>query len=108
MSSPQNTLWSIDFFDFSLYVDADEKLIEKWYVERFMQFRLTAFADPGAYFYRYSLLSEADALETGLRIWQTINLLNLKENILPTRQRAHLILEKGVAHEVKSIALRKL
>ncbi|MGI9386341.1 MAG: type I pantothenate kinase [Methyloligellaceae bacterium] len=97
-----------DFFDFSLYVDADETLIEKWYVERFMQFRLTAFRDPGAYFYRYSLLSEKEALETGLRIWRTINLLNLKENILPTRQRAHLILEKGARHEVKSIALRKL
>jgi type I pantothenate kinase len=97
-----------DFFDFSIYVDAAEKLIEKWYVDRFMQFRLTAFRDPGHYFHRYSRLSEADALKTGLRIWRTINLVNLRENILPTRQRSHLILEKAADHAVQSIALRKL
>ena len=97
-----------DFFDFSIYVDADETSIEQWYVERFMQFRLTAFRDPGAFFYRYSLLPEADARQTGLKIWRETNLVNLRENILPTRQRSHLILAKGVDHEVQSIALRKL
>lgn len=97
-----------DFFDFSVYVDADEDLIETWYVERFMQFRLTAFRDPGAYFHRYSLLSEEDARETSMRIWRSTNLVNLRENILPTRRRAQLILEKGTDHEVRSIALRKL
>ena len=97
-----------DFFDFSIYIDAAEPLVEDWYVERFLRLRQTAFRDPASYFHRYATLSEEEARETGLSIWQSINLVNLKENILPTRQRADLILRKGANHAVESVALRKL
>ena len=97
-----------DFFDFSIYIDAGEDLVETWYVERFLRLRQTAFRDPASYFHRYAKLSEEEARETGLSIWQSINLVNLKENILPTRQRADLILRKGADHAVESVALRKL
>jgi type I pantothenate kinase len=97
-----------DFFDFSIYLDADEALLEAWYVERFLHLRTTAFRDPGAYFHRYSTLSEADARDTALSIWRSINLKNLEENILPTRRRASLVLEKGPSHRVGQVALRKL
>jgi type I pantothenate kinase len=97
-----------DFFDFSIYIDAAEELVESWYVERFMRLRQTAFRDPASYFHRYAALSEEEALATGLSIWRTINLINLRENILPTRQRADLILRKGENHAVETVALRKL
>jgi len=97
-----------DYFDFSVYIDAAAEVIEDWYMERFMRLRQTAFRDPGAYFHRYSLLSEEKAHETGLDIWRTINLENLQQNILPTRQRADLILHKGKDHAVDRVALRKL
>lgn len=97
-----------DFFDFSVYVDADEKVIERWYVERFMELRKTAFRDPASYFHRYSQISEAEANDISRDIWQQINLRNLRENILPTRQRADLILHKGANHQVDKVALRKL
>jgi len=97
-----------DFFDFSIYIDAVEALVEEWYVERFLRLRQTAFRDPASYFHRYASLSEDEARETGLAIWRSINLVNLKENILPTRQRADLILRKGEGHAVESVALRKL
>jgi type I pantothenate kinase len=97
-----------DFFDFSIYIDAAEQLVEAWYVERFLRLRQTAFRDPASYFHRYATLSEEEAVATGLSIWQTINLVNLRENILPTRQRADLILRKGENHAVETVALRKL
>jgi len=97
-----------DFFDFSIYIDAAETLVESWYVERFLRLRQTAFRDPASYFHRYATLSEDEARATGLEIWRTINLVNLKDNILPTRQRADLILRKGEDHAVESVALRKL
>lgn len=97
-----------DFFDFSIYIDAAEELVESWYVERFLRLRQTAFRDPASYFHRYATLSEDEARETGLSIWQAINLVNLRENILPTRQRADLILRKGQDHAVETVALRKL
>ena len=97
-----------DFFDFSIYIDAAEALVEAWYVERFLRLRQTAFRDPASYFHRYSTLSESEARETALSIWRSINLVNLKENILPTRQRADLILRKGEDHAVESVSLRKL
>ncbi len=97
-----------DFFDFSIYIDASEELVEEWYVERFLRLRQTAFRDPASYFHRFSTLSEDEARATGLSIWQSINLVNLRENILPTRQRADLILRKGAAHAVETVALRKL
>ncbi len=97
-----------DFFDFSIYIDASEALVETWYVERFLRLRQTAFRDPASYFHRYATLSEQEARETALSIWRSINLVNLQENILPTRQRADLILRKGEGHAVESVSLRKL
>jgi type I pantothenate kinase len=97
-----------DYFDFSIYIDAAEELIESWYVERFLRLRQTAFRDPASYFHRYASLSEEEAVATGLSLWRTINLVNLRENILPTRQRANLILRKGEDHAVETVALRKL
>ena len=97
-----------DFFDFSIYIDAADGLIEDWYVERFLRLRQTAFRDPASYFHRYATLSEEEAKAIGLSLWRTINLVNLTENILPTRQRADLILRKGQDHAVETVALRKL
>lgn len=97
-----------DFFDFSIYIDADPELIERWYVTRFMRLRTTAFRDPAAYFHRYSKLTNEEAEERALSIWQSINLKNLRENILPTRQRASLILRKGPDHSVEQVSLRRI
>jgi type I pantothenate kinase len=97
-----------DYFDFSIYVDADEEDIRQWYVERFLTLRRTAFRDPASYFHRYAILSDKEAKEKALSIWNEINAVNLKENILPTRTRAFLILEKGANHSVRSVKLRKL
>lgn len=97
-----------DFFDFSVYLDADEDVLKRWYVDRFLALRLTAFRDPLSYFHRYSTLSDTEAVETATGIWERINLLNLRENILPTRQRADLILTKDESHAVEEVALRKL
>jgi type I pantothenate kinase len=97
-----------DFFDFSIYIDADPALIEEWYVTRFLRLCRTAFRDQDSYFYRYSKLTQAEAVAQALKLWRTINLVNLKKNILPTRKRANLILSKGEAHRVETVALRKL
>jgi type I pantothenate kinase len=97
-----------DFFDFSVYLDADEDVLRNWYVERFLTLRGTAFRDPKSYFHRYSRLSDDEAVETATAIWTRINLVNLHENILPTRQRAHLILRKSESHLVQEVALRRL
>ena len=96
------------FFDFSVYVDARVSHIERWYVERFLKLRETAFSDPDSYFHRYSTLSDSEAEATALTIWQTINGPNLVENVLPTRQRASLIIVKGEDHSVRKVRLRKL
>jgi type I pantothenate kinase len=97
-----------DFFDFSIYLDTDEQTIERWYVERFLRLRETVFRNEASYFHRYAELSETEAIETARRIWEEINLLNLRENIRPTRERAHLILEKGEDHLVESAKLRRV
>jgi type I pantothenate kinase len=97
-----------DFFDFSVYIDADEDMLLRWYVDRFFTFRETAFRDPMSYFHRYSQLSDEAATETATSIWTRINLLNLRENILPTRQRADLILKKGANHAIEEVSLRRL
>ena len=97
-----------DYFDFSIYVDADEEHIRQWYVERFFTLRRTAFRNPASYFHRYAALSDEGAREKALSIWNEINAVNLRENILPTRTRAFLILEKGANHSVRSVKLRKL
>ena len=97
-----------DFFDFSIYIDATPAMIEGWYVERFMRLRHTAFRDPAAYFHRYAALTNEEAQAKALEIWNGINRVNLDDNILPTRQRARLILRKGANHRIESVALRKL
>ncbi|RCS22501.1 type I pantothenate kinase [Phyllobacterium salinisoli] len=97
-----------DFFDFSIYIDAETAQIRKWYADRFMRLRETAFRDPQSFFHRYSQLSEEAALSMADGLWNNINLKNLKENILPTRPRADLILRKGNNHLVEEVALRKI
>jgi type I pantothenate kinase len=97
-----------DFFDFSIYVDAAELDIEQWYIERFLKLRDTVFRDPTSYFHRYANLTADEAVATASRIWQTINLVNLRENVAPTRERAHLVLEKGRDHAVRRVRLRKV
>ena len=97
-----------DYFDFSIYLDAPPDLIEEWYVTRFLRLRQTAFRDPAAYFHRYARLADAEARAKALDIWRSINLVNLTENILPTRPRADLILEKGRGHKIERIELRRL
>jgi len=96
-----------DFVDFSIYVDASESLLESWYVNRFLKFREGAFSDPDSYFHHYSQLPEEDALNIAHGLWKEINWLNLKENILPTRERASLIMTKSADHAVQSVRLRK-
>ena len=102
----RHTMFVSDFFDFSIYVDANESDIEQWYIERFMKLRATVFQNPDSYFHRYAGLSNAEAEATARRIWETINLANLRENVLPTRERAHLVLEKGRDHAVRRVRLR--
>ena len=97
-----------DFFDFSIYLDADENVLRSWYVDRFLTLRGTSFRDTKSYFHRYATLSDQEAVETAAAIWTRINLLNLNENILPTRQRADLILKKVESHLVEEVALRRL
>lgn len=97
-----------DFFDFSVYVDAEEEIIKQWYVSRFLTFRDSVFKQKNAYFSHFANLSEAEATSTASDIWDTINLVNLRENIYPTRQRADLILHKSADHAIDGVELRKL
>jgi type I pantothenate kinase len=97
-----------DFFDFSIYLDASEDVLLRWYVDRFLTLRETAFRDPKSFFHRYSKLTDDEAVATASSIWTRINLVNLHENILPTRQRARLILRKGESHQIEEVALRRL
>lgn len=105
-SNPHNVFMS-DFMDFSIYVDAEENLLKKWYIHRFLKFRRSAFADPNSYFHHYANLSEQEAIDTATTIWEEINGLNLRENILPSRDRANLILIKGQDHAIDTVKLRK-
>jgi type I pantothenate kinase len=97
-----------DFFDFSIYLDADEAALRQWYIDRFFSLRATAFRDPRSYFHKYANLTDPEASEIAAHIWETINLVNLRENVLPTRQRADLILHKGADHMIDLVWLRKL
>lgn len=97
-----------DFFDFSIFVDARTTFVQRWYVERFLKLRETAFANPQSYFHRYASLSEREARDRARHIWSTINGKNLVENILPTRERAHLILQKAADHRVERVLLRRI
>ena len=97
-----------DFFDFSIFVDADEKNIKNWYIQRFLKLKATAFKEEKSYFNKYSYLSDKDAIDVATSLWEKINYVNLIENILPTRQRASLIIRKSQNHSVDQISLRKL
>ncbi len=97
-----------DYFDFSIYLDADENDLHRWYVDRFLRLRQTAFRDPLSYFRKYAEISEDEAIAVADGLWTRINLVNLRENILPTRQRASLILRKGPSHRIEQVALRRL
>lgn len=96
-----------DYFDFSIFVDADPEHIRRWYIDRFLTLKDTAFTQPDAYFRRYAGLSNEEATAVATDIWERINQVNLVENILPTRDRATLILEKGPDHVVQRVRLRR-
>ena len=106
-AKPASTIVS-DFFDFSLYIDGEEADIESWYVNRFLLLQRSAFRNPQSYFHHYRDLPEAEAVATAKRIWREINHVNLVENILPTRERARLILTKQADHRVGEIRLRQI
>ncbi len=95
-----------DFFDFSIYVDAPEELVRAWFLERFHRLRATAFLDPASYFHRYAAMTDAEALAFAEHVWETINAVNLRDHIAPTRDRAMLVLAKGPDHRITSVALR--
>lgn len=97
-----------DFFDFSVYVDARTADIEEWYIRRFMKLRSGAFSDPKSYFHRYASLSDDEARETAHGIWKRINEPNLRENVIPTRGRAQLVLSKSADHSIRRMLLRKI
>ncbi len=102
-----NRVFVSDFVDFSIYVDASEALLEYWYIKRFFKLRESAFSNPNSYFKEYSKLSNREAIRTAHSIWVSINKKNLLENILPTRERASLILTKGANHAIDYVRLRK-
>ncbi|MEG8099113.1 type I pantothenate kinase [Candidatus Liberibacter brunswickensis] len=104
----KNTPIISDFLDFSIYIDADEKDIYQWYLNRFMELRTKALLDPSSYFYRLNKISEKNSLQIAEKAWHEINLPNLKQHILPTRGRANIILSKANNHLVETIAIRKL
>lgn len=107
-SSKRAQVFVSDFFDFSIYVDAEESDIRQWYVERFLKLRETVFRDPKSYFHKYADLTIEEAEAEAIRIWESINGPNLRQNIEPTRERAHLILRKQAGHVVSEIQLRKI
>ena len=103
----QHRVFVSDFVDFSIFVDADTKLLKQWYVQRFLKFREGAFTDPNAYFHSYSQMPENEAIKIAEKIWDEINGVNLEENIRPTRDRANLILKKAANHQISNVKLRR-
>lgn len=104
----QSSVFVSDFFDFSLFVDAETEIIKKWYIDRVLNFWQSVFLHPNSYFHYLTLLSKGEVAEFAVRIWREINEVNLKENILPYKNRAQLILEKRPDHSVQKIYLRKI
>ncbi|NDW17804.1 type I pantothenate kinase [Dysgonomonas sp. 216] len=109
MDYPRNKprVFVSDYLNFSIYVDAEENMLEKWYVSRFMKFRKYAFADPSSYFHHFTNMPDDDAEKMAKSVWREINCKNLRKNILPTRERASLVLHKGANHAVDKVRLRK-
>ena len=106
--SPVPSVVVSDFFDFSIFVDAEEAHIEAWYLRRFLSLQQTVFRNPGSYFHHYKDLSPTEATKTAAKIWRDINLRNLRDNILPTRERANLVIRKRADHTVDQIRLRQI
>ncbi|RAX22146.1 type I pantothenate kinase [Actinomyces sp. Z3] len=96
-----------DFIDFSIYVDADPEDIRRWYLDRFLTLKHTAFKDPDSYFRRYQAIPDDIALAAANEVWESVNLVNLRENIAPTRGRATLVLHKDADHHMSRVLLRK-
>ena len=109
MDSPQDKprVFLSDYLNFSIYVDAEEELLEKWYISRFLKFRQGAFADPKSYFYNFTMLTDGGAIQMAKGVWREINRKNLRKNILPTRERASLILHKSENHQVDYVRLKR-
>jgi type I pantothenate kinase len=105
---PLATEFVSDYFDFSIFIDADEPHIEEWYVQRFLKLRETVFQNPNSFFRHYADLSHDEAVETARFIWREINGKNLRENIAPTKSRAALLVRKGFDHRVTEVSLRRL
>ena len=105
---PRDIPFVSDFFDFSVYLDAPENVLEKWYIDRFLNLSETAFRDPRSYFRKYAELNDSEAIAIAKNIWTTINLENLRHNIASTRSRASLVLTKSADHHIEAVALRKL
>jgi type I pantothenate kinase len=101
-------LFASDFIDFSIYIDADEEDLRDWFMVRFRALRESAFTDPKSFFRRLAEMPTAEAEGFALQAWDNINLVNLRENILPTRSRADLILKKAGNHTVEEVMLRRV
>ena len=97
-----------DLFDFTIYVDAATHDVTEWYIQRFLRLRASSFSDPDSYFHRYADLSDDEASATAQDIWARINGRNLAENVLPTRERATLVLRKGANHVIERVLVRKI
>lgn len=105
--SKSHSVFVSDFFDFSIYIDADVRNIKKWYIERFLTLQKTAFQNPMSYFHRYTSLTKDEAIKKATDIWEEINAKNLRENILPTRRRADIVFKKGPDHIMEKVHLKK-
>jgi type I pantothenate kinase len=105
--SRDNAVVAADYFDFSIYLDADQNDIEQWYVDRFSVLQKTVFQRPTSYFHHYKALRPSEVQKTGRQIWRTINLPNLLQNIQPTRERASVILRKDRSHAVEEVLWRQ-
>ena len=101
-------IFASDMIDFSIYVDAEESQIRRWYMERFMLLRMTAFKNPRSFFHHVAEMGEEEARTFGENIWERINLVNLVTNVAPTRERAQVVLQKGASHKVEEVWLRRI
>jgi type I pantothenate kinase len=107
-SGTEHSVFVADFVDFSIYVDAEERELESWFLTRFQRLRETAFRDPASFFHALAAMPDSAAMARAHDVWERINLANLRQNVLPTRERARLILEKGAAHVIERVSMRRL
>ncbi|MBU1174379.1 MAG: type I pantothenate kinase, partial [Alphaproteobacteria bacterium] len=107
-STGKPILFASDFLDFSIYIHAEEAYLRKWFVERILSLRDTAFRDPDSFFHQFSRLSELETIDMAIDVWDSINRPNLVDNVLPTRGRADLVLTKAEDHTIETVQLKKL